>query len=57
VTGVAIIGVGAAAESHARAIAAVPGARLVAVHARDGARRAAFAERHGAAAVGDLAAI
>jgi len=50
----AIVGSGAIARMHAQAIAAVPGARLVAVWGVDPVRGGEFAARHGAEFCGDL---
>lgn len=55
--GFAIIGSGAIAEFHARAIAAVAGAELRAVHSRTPAGAARFAAAHGCAAEASLAAL
>lgn len=52
--GVAIIGPGLVAETHAAALAAIPNARLSAVYGRDPARARAFAARHGARVPGSL---
>lgn len=49
-----IIGAGMIAEFHARAIAAMADAELVAVQARRGEAAEAFAQRHGCTAFGDL---
>jgi phthalate 4,5-cis-dihydrodiol dehydrogenase len=51
--GVVIHGAGRAGAAHARAIAATPGARLVAVTDADADRAAAFAETHGCLAFTD----
>lgn len=50
--GFGIVGLGMIADFHARAIAEVSGARLVAVATRDAAKGRAFAERHGVAFAG-----
>jgi UDP-N-acetyl-2-amino-2-deoxyglucuronate dehydrogenase len=52
--GFAIIGTGLIAEFHAAAIAATPGARLVAVYARGPEGREAFAQKHGCRAAESL---
>ncbi|WP_181376848.1 Gfo/Idh/MocA family protein, partial [Paenibacillus agaridevorans] len=44
----AIVGYGMIAEIHARSIAEIPGARLVAVCGNDGEKARGFAARHGA---------
>jgi predicted dehydrogenase len=51
--GVVIHGAGRAGAGHARAIAATPGARLIAVTDADAARAEAFAETHGCLAFTD----
>jgi UDP-N-acetyl-2-amino-2-deoxyglucuronate dehydrogenase len=55
--GVAIIGPGKVAHTHARAVQCLPQARLVAVAGRDASRTAAFAEQYGARAFTDLEAL
>ncbi len=55
--GFALIGTGAVAATHAAALRLVTGARLVAAYSPDPGRCAAFAQAHGIAAVGDLAAL
>jgi predicted dehydrogenase len=54
--GVAIIGPGKVAHTHAQAVAALPHAELVAVCGRDPERTAAFAAQYGARPYTDLAA-
>ena len=53
----AIVGAGNIAEFHARAIAQVPGAQLVAVHSRRAAPGQSFAAKHGADYLADYAAL
>lgn len=55
--GFGIIGAGVIAQTHAEAIAAIPGARLVAVTDVAPESAGAFAERHGCAAEPDLGAL
>lgn len=55
--GVAIIGPGKVAHTHARAVQALPQARLMAVGGRDPARTQAFALQYQARAYTDLAAL
>lgn len=55
--GVAIFGAGRAGAGHARAVASVPGAELVAVFDADAERAAAFAEVHGCEAFTDQDAV
>ena len=52
---VAVIGVGSLGQHHARILAALPEARLVAVVDRDGARAQEVAARHGVAPLADVA--
>ncbi|MCB1511263.1 MAG: Gfo/Idh/MocA family oxidoreductase [Hyphomicrobiaceae bacterium] len=52
--GFGITGPGMIAEFHAQALAAIPGARLVAVHGRNAAGTEAFAARHGLTAYLDF---
>ncbi len=49
-----IIGTGMIAEFHAKAIAAVPGTRLIGVFSRNREKATAFAEKHGTVAVCSL---
>lgn len=55
--GVAIVGPGKVAHTHARAVQAIPQARLAAVVGRDPARTQAFADQYGARAYTDLSAL
>ncbi|HEY2490894.1 MAG TPA: Gfo/Idh/MocA family oxidoreductase, partial [Streptosporangiaceae bacterium] len=55
--GFGIVGCGVIAATHAEAIGAIGGARLVAVTDPDAARAAAFARSRGCAAEPDLAAL
>ncbi len=55
--GVAIIGPGKVAHTHARAVQAIPQAKLVAVGGRDMARTQAFADEYQARAYTDLQAL
>ena len=55
--GVAVFGAGRAGHSHARAIAATPGTRLMAVFDADPDRADAFAETHGCLAFTDSDAV
>ncbi|MCC9607818.1 Gfo/Idh/MocA family oxidoreductase [Blastopirellula sp. JC732] len=52
--GFAIVGCGMIADFHARAIADLRGAKLVACYSRNGERAAEFASKHGCAAYSDL---
>ncbi|NNF79565.1 MAG: Gfo/Idh/MocA family oxidoreductase [Rhizobiales bacterium] len=52
--GFGIIGLGMIAEFHAKAIAAIAGAELVACFSRDQAKADAFASKHGGTGYGDL---
>jgi UDP-N-acetyl-2-amino-2-deoxyglucuronate dehydrogenase len=52
--GFGICGLGVIADFHARAIAALEGARLVGVASRDPAKAAGFAARHGGVGASDL---
>jgi predicted dehydrogenase len=55
--GFGIVGTGSIADFHARAIAQVPGARVVAVTNRSGEKGAAFAATHGVSFEKDLASL
>jgi UDP-N-acetyl-2-amino-2-deoxyglucuronate dehydrogenase len=55
--GIGIVGGGVIAKTHAEAIAAIPGARLVAVADQETARAVEFAENNGCAAEASLAAL
>jgi phthalate 4,5-cis-dihydrodiol dehydrogenase len=55
--GVAVFGAGRAGHSHARAIAATPGTRLLAVFDADAQRAESFAETHGCQASTDAQAV
>ena len=55
--GFAIVGTGTIAAFHARAVAATPGAELLAVHNRDAAKARTFAAEFGGQAMDDLDAL
>jgi UDP-N-acetyl-2-amino-2-deoxyglucuronate dehydrogenase len=53
---VGILGAGSISDTHARAVAAIPGASVVAVHGKNAGKAQALAERHGAVAYPDMEA-